>query len=95
LSNGIPSHDTFNRFFSLLDAAIFEEAFLSWVRSVSSLTRGEVVSIDGKTVRGSRDSSGKHAIHMVIPIVVEFSPMFCVSICFIFYMLTLICLDCF
>jgi predicted transposase YbfD/YdcC len=65
LANGIPSHDTFNRFFSLLDAAVFEEAFLSWIRAVSSLTKGEVVSIDGKTVRGSRDTGGKHAIHMV------------------------------
>jgi len=65
LPNGIPSHDTFNRFFSLLDAEVFEEAFLSWVRAVSSLTDGEVVSIDGKTVRGSRDTGGKHAIHMV------------------------------
>jgi len=65
LPNGIPSHDTFNRFFSLLDPTVFEEAFLSWVRAISSLTNGEVVSIDGKTIRGSRDSGGKHAIHMV------------------------------
>jgi predicted transposase YbfD/YdcC len=65
LPNGIPSHDTFNRFFSLLDSEVFEEAFLSWVRAVSSLTAGEVVSIDGKTIRGSRDSCGKDAIHMV------------------------------
>ena len=65
LPNGIPSHDTFNRFFSLLNPAVFESAFLSWVRAVSSLTDGEVVSIDGKTIRGSHDSSGKNAIHMV------------------------------
>ena len=65
LPNGIPSHDTFNRFFSLLDPSVFEAAFLSWVRDISSLTNGEVVSIDGKTLRGSRGSGGKHAIHMV------------------------------
>ena len=65
LPNGIPSHDTFNRFFSLLNAEVFEDAFLSWVRAVSFLTDGEVISIDGKTVRGSRDTGGKHAIHMV------------------------------
>jgi predicted transposase YbfD/YdcC len=65
LPNGIPSHDTFNRFFSLLSPEVFEEAFLSWVRTISSLTDGEVVSIDGKTIRGSRGSGGKHAIHMV------------------------------
>jgi predicted transposase YbfD/YdcC len=65
LANGIPSHDMFNRFFRLLAPEVFEEAFLSWVRAISSLTNGEVVSIDGKTIRGSRDSGGKHAIHMV------------------------------
>lgn len=30
LPNGIPSHDTFNRFFSALDPDIFESCFLSW-----------------------------------------------------------------
>ena len=65
LPNGIPSHDTFNRFFSSLNPSAFEESFLSWVRAVCTLTDGEVVSIDGKTLRGSRGSGGKHAIHMV------------------------------
>ena len=36
LPNGIPSHDTFNRFFSALDPEAFEEAFLSWIKDVSS-----------------------------------------------------------
>ena len=65
LPNGIPSHDTFNRFFSLLEPKVFEAAFLSWVRSVSSLAEGEVVSIDGKIIRGLRDSDSKYAVHMV------------------------------
>jgi hypothetical protein len=65
LPGGIPSHDTFNRFFSALDPVAFEEAFISWIRAVSELTEGEVVSIDGKAVRGSRDKDGKHAIHVV------------------------------
>ena len=65
LPNGIPSHDTFNRFFSALNPDAFEEAFLSWIRAVSCLTAGEVVSIDGKTLRGSRGTGGKQAIHMV------------------------------
>ena len=33
LENGIPSHDTFGRVFSLLDAEAFEAAFLSWVQA--------------------------------------------------------------
>ena len=34
LPNGIPSHDTFNRFFPALDADVFEACFLSWVKSI-------------------------------------------------------------
>jgi hypothetical protein len=50
LPNGIPSHDTFNRFFSALDPDEFEQAFLSWIKDISELTEGDVVSMDGKTI---------------------------------------------
>jgi len=63
LPNGIPSHDTINRVFSLLSAKQFEECFLNWINSLVEVSQGEIISIDGKTVRGSR---GKNkAIHMV------------------------------
>jgi len=66
LPNGIPSHDTFGRVFSLIDPCQFQKCFADWVRGVSELTRGEVVAIDGKTLRRSYDSSrGRAAIHMV------------------------------
>jgi len=65
LPNGIPSHDTFNRFFSALDADVFEACFLSWVKSIHQRTHGEVVSIDGKTMRGSRNQGCKTATHIV------------------------------
>ena len=65
LPHGIPSHDTFNRFFSSLDPVQLEDSFLEWVRSVSELTAGEVVSIDGKTLRGSRAAGSKSVVHMV------------------------------
>jgi predicted transposase YbfD/YdcC len=66
LPNGIPSHDTFARVFALLDPEQLQTAFLSWVRSVSQQTTGEVIAIDGKTARGSYDKGkGKGAIHMV------------------------------
>ncbi len=66
LPNGIPSHDTFGRVFSLLDAQQFRDCFSAWVQAVSDVTRGQVIAIDGKTVRRSHDkSSGKSAIHMV------------------------------
>ena len=32
--NGVASHDTFGRVFALLDAAVFEECFIAWMRSV-------------------------------------------------------------
>jgi len=65
LPNGIPSHDTFNRFFAALDAEEFENCFLSWVKSIHQRTHGEVISIDGKTMRGSRNQGCKTATHIV------------------------------
>lgn len=65
LPGGIPSHDTFNRVFSLLDPAELEKSFLSWVRSMAKLTAGEVVAIDGKSLRGTRQSDKRAIVHMV------------------------------
>ncbi len=65
LPNGIPSHDTFNRFFSALDPPAFEKCFLSWTRAVAQCTQGRVISVDGKTIRGSKKQEAKTAIHMV------------------------------
>lgn len=64
LPGGIPSHDTFNRIFSLLDPAQFRALFIGWVQDMLIDTPlAGVVAIDGKTVRGSRGHNG--AIHMV------------------------------
>lgn len=54
LKNGIPSHDTFRRFFSDLSTAAFEEAFRSWI-SCSYLNDkpDDVIAVDGKTLRRS------------------------------------------
>ena len=65
LPEGIPSHDTFNRVFSLLDPKKLEECFLQWTRAVFRTTKGEVISIDGKTICGSRDNGKKSIVHMV------------------------------
>ena len=66
LPNGIPSHDTFRRVISRIDPRQFQQCFLQWVRSAYEITRGQVVAIDGKLSRGSRDSrKGKSAINMV------------------------------
>lgn len=48
----IPSHDTFNRFFSLLKPEVLEKEFRRWVKSVCGNYKG-VVAIDGKTNKNS------------------------------------------
>ena len=47
LPNGAPSHDTFDRVFSLVDPEEFEKRFLAWTSLVADLLPGEVVAIDG------------------------------------------------
>jgi predicted transposase YbfD/YdcC len=64
LPHGIPSHDTFNRVFRLLDPGAFTEAFLGWVKGVRDKVPGDVVAIDGKTLRSSM-AEGKPALHVV------------------------------
>lgn len=64
LENGIASHDTFQRVFQLIKPEELAAGFLSWVRSVTRMTKGEIISIDGKTICGSRDAKTK-ALHMV------------------------------
>jgi predicted transposase YbfD/YdcC len=66
LPNGIPSHDTFGRVLSLLDAAQFQACFLNWVREMAQLKLGEVIAIDGKQLNGSIDTgSGKTASQII------------------------------
>ena len=63
-ANGTASHDTFGRVFALLDAAVFERCFISWMTSVCGALQGLEVAIDGKTLRRSKSRGGK-AIHLV------------------------------
>ncbi len=66
LPNGIPSHDTFARVLARLKPEELQRCFLNWIHAVSELTHGEVVAIDGKTLRRSFDrAAGKGAISMV------------------------------
>lgn len=65
LPHGIPSHDTFNRFFILLNPKIFQEVFLAWTKSLRE-SFSELISIDGKTLRRSHSKAkNKSAIVMV------------------------------
>ncbi len=63
--NGIPSHDTFGRIFSILDPKKFGECFIEWVKGIQEEIP-ELISIDGKTIRRSYDqANNKAAIHIV------------------------------
>jgi hypothetical protein len=65
LPGGIPSYDTFSRVFAALASEELEEGFAAWVGSIARLTAGEVVAIEGKTLRGTRTTAGKTLVHMV------------------------------
>jgi predicted transposase YbfD/YdcC len=57
LSNGIPSHDTIGRVFSLIKPLQFQQAFLGWIGTLMpddvDGNALRLVPIDGKTLRGS------------------------------------------
>jgi len=61
LKQGIPSPDTFRRVFSLLPAETFEQRFAQWVETTFRVEQGQIIAIDGKTVRGA----GLRALHWV------------------------------
>lgn len=66
LPNGIPSDDTFRRVFSSIDSQAFEACFVEWVSHLADFTKGQVIAIDGKTIRGAKTKQGeKSPVHMV------------------------------
>ena len=64
LKNGIPSHDTFGNVFAMLDTAQFSESFTHWMRDIATLSDNEIIAVDGKCLRGTKDGN-KSAIYMV------------------------------
>jgi predicted transposase YbfD/YdcC len=52
-SNGIPSSDTLGRVFALLDPKSFNACFINWIESIREHSHGEVVAVDGKSIRGA------------------------------------------
>jgi len=66
LPHGIPTQYTFRRVFKALDPDQFEKCFVSWIRAIAQVTCGQVIAVDGKTLRRSHDhAEGKAPIHMV------------------------------
>jgi predicted transposase YbfD/YdcC len=67
--DGIPSHDTFSRFFRFVDPNAFEQCFISWTQKVAKVVGG-VIALDGKRICNS-GSGEERAIHLVSAFSVE------------------------
>jgi predicted transposase YbfD/YdcC len=72
LEHGVASHDTFSRVFRLLDPEQFEAAFRAFMsRFAATLsgqigTAGQVVALDGKSLRGAVDAAKRtQPLHLV------------------------------
>jgi hypothetical protein len=66
-NEGIPVDDTIARVMRRLDTKQFRDCFVNWMKSVSKKIDGDIIAIDGKTLRGSyNNGSDKAAIHMVV-----------------------------
>ena len=69
-AQGIPSHNTLGRVFSMLDTVEFYAALQSFAGEIIGTVKGETVALDGKTLRGSFDNStGKSALHCGLQVV--------------------------
>lgn len=66
LAGGVPSHDTFGRVFAALDTGEFSHCLQEWLKGINQAVAGQVVAIDGKTLRNSFDKAAeKSALHLV------------------------------
>lgn len=65
-SKGIPSQDTLERVFAALDPKSFNTCFTNWMESIREGVPGEVIAIDGKTMRGAKNAGAcKNMPHIV------------------------------
>ena len=79
LPYGIPSQDTFERVFAKLNPKTLSETFLQWVDEIKTSASQDnrlLVSIDGKTLRGSKTAS-KKAVHVVTAFASELRLVLC------------------
>jgi predicted transposase YbfD/YdcC len=66
LNNGVPSHDCIAYVIARVSPKGFRECFMSWTRAVTEATGGDVIAVDGKTSKGSRDrKADRKPLHMV------------------------------
>lgn len=65
LANGIPSPDTFERVFARLNPKAFQACVVAWLTAVCEATGLKHVAIDGKAVRGTKQSTFSGCLHLV------------------------------
>ena len=64
LPNGIPSHDTFNRTFALIDPVLWQRSFCTWMQTLNAESADKIkhIQIDGKVLRGTKSTgTGKRS----------------------------------
>lgn len=64
LENGVPTDDTFQRIFAIIKPDQLEKCFRNWVKSAFKMEKHEIISLDGKTICGSRKDNYSF-IHVV------------------------------
>ena len=64
LPDGVPTHDTYRRFFMWVNPKKLEQCFIEWIKSVCDITEGRIINIDGKCLRGSKGDNAS-LVHMV------------------------------
>jgi hypothetical protein len=68
VAHGAPSADTFRRVFEAIDPREREDALRQWIASVSGSFAGEVIAIDGKSLKAAIEKAGStpplHLLHV-------------------------------
>jgi len=66
LRDGVPVDDTIARTISRIDPEQFRVCFINWMQAVHESTEGQLIAIDGKTLRSSYQRGDRQStIHMV------------------------------
>ena len=65
LPAGIPSHDTFNRVFAIMDPVVLEKNYQNWIRQFVKIKEGSIINLDGKTIRGAESIEDEGYAHML------------------------------
>lgn len=67
LSNGVPSHDTFSRVFSLLEPATLEKCLSDYRKDILAVLSEKQITIDGKKLRGvSPTTRGNEGLYILM-----------------------------